>query len=149
MPTGFVYHLNLHTIMKASLVFSIANTFVLIGWLLLIFAPKWERTQQIVLYGVVLILSLTYAMLIAPTLANFSPDAFSTLANVKSLFQQDQALAAGWVHYLAFDLFVGAYIVREGLSLSIPRWQYTLCLPFTFMFGPIGLLLFFLFKAIK
>ncbi|MEM6344356.1 MAG: ABA4-like family protein [Bacteroidota bacterium] len=135
--------------MTASLVFSIANTFVLVGWILLIFAPKWERTQQIVLYGVVLVLSLTYAFLIAPTLANFSPDTFSTLENVMALFTQEQAVAAGWVHYLAFDLFVGAYIVREGISLQIPRWQYTLCLPFTFMFGPIGLLFFLLFKAIK
>jgi len=74
---------------------------------------------------------------------------FSKLENVKALFQNDYALAAGWVHYLAFDLFVGAHIVREGIRLEIPRWQYSLCLPFAFMFGPVGLLLFYILKLLN
>lgn len=135
--------------MEPALVFKICSTFVLLGWILLIFAPKWKLTQPIVLYGVVLLLALVYLALILPTIANFNPDAFSTLTNVKALFQDDTALTAGWVHYLAFDLFVGAYIVKEGLVAKMARWKYTLCLPFAFMFGPIGLLLFYLFKFTK
>lgn len=141
--------MNLLINMESALVFKITNAFVLIGWILLLFASRWKYTQQIVLYGVVLVLSLVYTALIAPTILNFNPDAFSTLANVKNLFQNDAALAAGWVHYLAFDLFVGAYIVREGVRCEMPRWKYSLCLPFTFMFGPIGLLVFYLFKLGK
>jgi hypothetical protein len=71
------------------------------------------------------------------------------LANVKALFQNDNAVAMGWIHYLAFDLFVGAYIVRKSQQLQISRWLYTLTLPFTFMFGPVGYLLFFMLKTIK
>jgi hypothetical protein len=71
------------------------------------------------------------------------------LANVKALFQNDNAVAAGWIHYLAFDLFVGAYIVREARNNQISRWIYSIALPFTFMFGPMGYLIFFLMKTIK
>lgn len=132
--------------MEPSLIFSFGNTFVLVGWILLLFLPKWKYSQNIIIYGVIGILSILYVALIAPTILNFNPEAFSTLANVKSLFQQDDAVAAGWLHYLAFDLFVGAYIVRKGLRLDLPRWKFTLPLPFTFMFGPIGLLIFLALK---
>lgn len=135
--------------MEPALVFKICSSFVLLGWILLIFAPKWKLSQPIVLYGVVLILALVYLALIVPTILSFDPDAFSTLSNVKALFQDDTALTAGWVHYLVFDLFVGAYIVREGVKEEMSRWKYTLCLPFTFMFGPIGLLFFYIFKFSK
>jgi len=84
-----------------------------------------------------------------PGLPSFDPASFSSLSQVKALFQDDAMLTAGWIHYLAFDLFIGSIIVQKGLALKIPRWQYTVCLPFTFMFGPIGLLLFYLFKALK
>jgi len=135
--------------MEPSLIFTFGNTFVLIGWLLLLFLPKWRYSQDIIMYGVIAILSILYVVLIAPTLINFNPEAFSTLDNVKALFQQDNAVAAGWLHYLAFDLFVGTYIVREGIRLGLPRWKFTLPLPFTFMFGPIGLLVFLLLKWTK
>lgn len=131
--------------MTANLVFLFANNFALIGWLLLIFAPKWKTTQYIVLYGVILILLLVYGCLIIPTLPSFSPDAFMTLSGIKVLFQNEMALLAGWIHYLAFDLFVGAYIVRQGIKIGMSGWQYTLCLPFAFMLGPLGLFLFYIF----
>jgi hypothetical protein len=76
---------------------------------------------------------------------NFDPNMFSTLAGVKSLFGQDLGVLVGWIHYLAFDLFVGTYIVKKAQSLQMPRFLYTICLPFTFMFGPLGLLLFYVF----
>jgi hypothetical protein len=87
--------------------------------------------------------------LILKDIGDFRADSFSTLANVKALFQNDNAVAAGWFHYLAFDLFVGAYIVRKSISLGISRWLYTLALPFTFMFGPMGYLIFFIVKSLK
>ena len=135
--------------MSPATIFSIANTFVLIGWLLLIFAPKWEIGSKYVVTSIVLILSLVYAFLVIPGLPSFDPASFSSLSQVKALFQDDAMLTAGRIHYLAFDLFIGSIIVQKGLALKIPRWQYTVCLPFTFMFGPIGLLLFYLFKALK
>lgn len=135
--------------MNASSIFSFGNSFVLLGWILLIFLPKWKHTQTIILNGMIVLFSLIYAFLLLKDIGSFSVDSFSTLANVKALFQNDNAVAMGWIHYLAFDLFVGAYIVKKSQQLQISRWLYTLTLPFTFMFGPVGYLLFFLIKTLK
>lgn len=44
--------------------------------------------------------------------------------------------------YLAFDLFVGSWIVEDGLTRGINRFALIPCLGLTFLFGPAGLLLF-------
>ncbi|MBK8670756.1 MAG: DUF4281 domain-containing protein [Saprospiraceae bacterium] len=135
--------------MDASSVFSFGNTFVLLGWILLIILPKWKYSQVLILHGIVVLFSIMYTYLLIRDIGSFNLNSFSTLANVKVLFQNDDAVAAGWLHYLAFDLFVGAYIVRESQNLGISRWIYTLILPFAFMFGPVGYLIFFITKTVK
>jgi hypothetical protein len=135
--------------MDAASIFSLGNTFILIGWILLIFLPNWKHTQASILNGLIVLYSLVYSFLILKDIGDFNADSFSTLANVKALFQNDNAVAAGWFHYLAFDLFVGAYIVRKSVSLGLARWLYTLALPFTFMFGPLGYMIFFIMKTAK
>lgn len=135
--------------MDAASIFSLGNSCILIGWILLIFLPNWKYTQVSILNGLIVLYSVVYAYLILRDIGGFRADSFSTLANVKALFQNDNAVAAGWFHYLAFDLFVGAYIVRKSISLGISRWLYTLALPFTFMFGPMGYLIFFIIKSLK
>ncbi len=135
--------------MNAASLFSFGNSFVLLGWVLLIFVPNWKYTQTIIISGIIVLFSVLYSYMILKDIGNFDPNSFSTLANVKALFTQDDAVAAGWLHYLAFDLFVGAYIVRKSKKLGIPRLLYTITLPFTFMFGPIGFLIYFIIKTIK
>jgi Domain of unknown function (DUF4281) len=133
--------------MNASSIFQFCNSFVLLGWILLIFAPNWKLTQSIILNGIIVLFAAIYSFLILKDIGDFKADSFSTLANVKQLFQNDNAVAAGWLHYLAFDLFVGAYIVRKAKQLHISRWWATLVLPFTFMFGPMGYLIFVIIKT--
>ena len=135
--------------MTPTQIFSFANTFVLLGWLLLLILPNWKFTQTIILKGIVLILVFIYAFLIFKDIGNFNSDSFSNLNNVMELFKSETAVAAGWLHYLAFDLFVGAYIVKQSKEFHIPRLIYTFILPFAFMFAPIGYLIFVLVKAIK
>ncbi len=135
--------------MDASSIFSFGNSFVILGWVLLIFIPNWKFTQALILNGIIVLFAILYSFLILRDIGDFKADSFSTLSNVKALFQNDNALAAGWLHYLAFDLFVGAYVVRKSKELQLSRWLVTLTLPFTFMFGPIGYLLFFIIKILK
>ncbi len=135
--------------MNAASIFSMGNSVIILGWLLLIILPNWKYTQTLVLNGLIILYAIVYSFLILKDIGDFKADSFSTLANVKALFQNDNAVVAGWFHYLAFDLFVGAYIVRKGISIGISRWLYTLPLPFTFMFGPFGYLIFFIIKSAK
>ena len=69
------------------------------------------------------------------------------MANVQLLFTSPMAALAGWVHYLAFDLFVGCWIARKSDELNISRLIQAPILLATFMFGPFGYLLFMLLKG--
>ena len=94
-------------------------------------------------------LCLIYAGLIA---ASFSPGGlsnFGSLQGVQTLFQNPVMLLAGWVHYLAFDLFVGNYIKNNAAENGIPHLVIVPCLLFTFLLGPVGLLLYWLVRFIK
>lgn len=130
-------------------IFQLGNTLALVSWGVLLLLPRNLKALQFLQFGSVLLLALAYLALLAPLLVDFQPDQFSTLENVQKLFQNDQMLVAGWFHYLAFDLFVGLFIVKEGIQSDWKRWQYSICLPFTFMFGPVGLLLFYFIKLLK
>lgn len=79
-----------------------------------------------------------------------SPDGgFGSIGEVRALFANDDALAAGWLHYLAFDLFIGTFIVRSGVSAGVHPLLLFPCLPLTFLFGPAGLLLFVLILIVS
>lgn len=72
---------------------------------------------------------------------------FDTLDNVQKLFATPWLALGGWVHYLAFDMYMGARIARETMLLGLPRWILIALLPLTFVFGPMGYLAFEGIKA--
>jgi hypothetical protein len=135
--------------MTPSVLFDFVNFYAFLGWLLLLIAPNWKQTQVIIKFGILLVLAIVYSILVLKGISTFNIDDFSSLEKVKILFSKDEAIVAGWIHYLAFDLFVGAYIVRKSIEKCIPRWIYSLILPFTFMFGPVGFLVFTLVSLSK
>ena len=126
---------------SAETLFSVANPLVIPGWLLLIFAPRWRWTLPAVRSLIVPLLGIGYSALI---FARFSSNegGFGSLAEVQVLFADPYLLVAGWVHYLAFDLFIGSWIVEDALARQVPGWLRIAVLPFTFMFGPMGLLFY-------
>jgi hypothetical protein len=71
---------------------------------------------------------------------------FGSIAEVRALFDVPGALVAGWVHYLAFDLFVGSWIAERASALQLPHALLVPVLLLTFMFGPLGLLAFAVLK---
>lgn len=128
------------------LAFSLAGLIAMAGWLALsvsLFAPSvrepiW-RTTALVIPAT---LALAYILLIAEGLGAASRGGFGSIEEVRALFANDSALAAGWLHYLAFDLFVGTWIARRGIDEAMPALLLLPCFALTFLFGPAGLLLF-------
>lgn len=124
-------------------VFSAAGMIVLPGWLLLVFLPGWRWTTAFVTSVLIpAVLAVVYLALMAINF-NDAPggfSAFNSLAGVKGLFQVDALLLGGWIHYLAFDLFIGSWEVRDARRLGVPHLLVVPCLLGTFMLGPIGLL---------
>ncbi len=133
--------------MQPEPIFSFANTFVLIGWILLIVAFRWKYTLTLVRLGVVFLLSVLYTILIITHFGD-SEGGFGSLAEVSQLFENPWSLLAGWVHYLAFDLFVGSWEVENAQKLGISHWFIIPCLLFTFLLGPIGLLLYLILRTV-
>lgn len=127
--------------------FSFASTIVLPGWLLLVFVPRWKWTARFICALVIpVVLSLLYLYIILVHWRG-SEGGFGSLGQVSDLFQSPWLLLAGWVHYLAFDLFIGAWEVRDAQRERIHHLLVIPCLFLTFMFGPIGLLLYLGLRA--
>jgi len=128
--------------MNAETIFSVANTTALFSWILIAAAPKWKFTRVVVVSGAIpILLSAAYLVLVV-TFFGSAEGGFGSLADVMRLFTNEWAVLAGWIHYLAFDLFVGIWEVRDAEEQGISHWFLIPCLFFTFMLGPIGLLMY-------
>jgi len=135
--------------MSADQVFSLASGVAVIGWIVLAAGALLRHDFHVTtLAGRIWPLGLAaiYTALIIFFFRS-APGGFDSLAHVQLLFTSPWAATAGWVHYLAFDLFVGAWITAEVLRLGIVRLVLIVLLPLTFLFGPVGLLTFFAAKA--
>jgi hypothetical protein len=135
--------------MTPDMMFKVASAIAMLGWLALL-ASRWvpHLSDRIAGFWVPLILSVGYAALIL-THWGASDGGFDTLDNVIKLFARRELVLAGWVHYLAFDLFIGAWEARTGRAESIPFWLVVPCLLLTLMFGPIGLLVFMALRMVQ
>jgi hypothetical protein len=133
--------------MTAAQMFSIANVIALAGWIVLIIGGR-RRWISLLVAAVLLLFALLYTGLIV-THWKGTEGGFGTLAAVQRLFSNQWLMLAGWVHYLAFDLFVGNWQVRDAHAHGIPHWAIAPGLILTFLFGPAGLLLYFAVRTLK
>lgn len=133
-------------------IFTIANVWAMIGWLALAFAPRKPQVLALILYLSVFLLCLAYAILLGMLLGGWadagsaSDGSFTTLAGVMALFSGQAAMLLGWVHYLAFDLFVGMWIARDADQKGFGRAVQWPILFLTLMAGPLGLLIWLIVR---
>lgn len=132
--------------MSPDVIFSICNTAVLPGWLLLVVLPRWKWTARLITSVIIpALLGLVYLYLVITQFGK-TEGGFGSLSQVQQLFQNPAMLLAGWIHYLAFDLFIGSWEVRDAQRLGLNHLLVIPCLALTFLFGPIGLLLYLLIR---
>jgi len=127
--------------MSAEQLFSTLNLMTMAAWLPLVFLPRLRWTATVLPVVVPSLLAVVYVALVAATWAG-SEGGFSSLADVRALFDNPWMLVAGWTHYLAFDLFIGGWEVRDAQARGIPHLLVVPALLLTFLFGPAGLLLY-------
>jgi Domain of unknown function (DUF4281) len=119
------------------------NSFALLGWVILIFLPRrWTSLLQFPEMVVPLVLGFVYGGIMLSLFGHID-GGFGSFSEIKTLFQSDGILAAGWIHYLAFDLFVGTWIAKRADEIGLSRLIQAPILGLTFMFGPAGLAVFF------
>jgi hypothetical protein len=137
--------------------FGLTNVIALIGWLLLLAGPR--RALPLVRYGAVGMLCAIYAALFAGLTSGLldpvrAPGVSArmtdySVAGLRALFASDGAIVVGWTHYLAFDLFVGAWIAEDADARGTGRLAQVPALVLTFFAGPIGLLLWFVQRRVS
>jgi Domain of unknown function (DUF4281) len=132
--------------MTADQIFQICNALASLGWLgLVLFGWKRWASSVVIAVFLPLLLAVIYSALLLTHWGGSSGN-FNSLAGVAALFSNPWLLLAGWVHYLAFDLFVGSWEARDALSHQIPHLAVVPCLLLTFLFGPAGLLLYLVLR---
>jgi hypothetical protein len=137
--------------MAPEVLFEFANLFAVAGWVCLIAGivtkRPWLRDRLAGLYWP-LAIAVGYALAIVVAWSG-SVGGFASLTELRQLFANDWALLAGWMHYLAFDLFVGAWIAGETERANLSRLVLIPVLPLAFLFGPTGFLLFNVVRLIQ
>jgi hypothetical protein len=136
---------------NADLVFKVANWIVLVGWLALLFAPL--RRDALVLLAriaaasvaAIYVILLVRGISMGPGLPEGA--GFATLDGVVALLSRREAILGGWVHFLAFDLFVASWMTEDAPNAGVPHWLLVPMLGLTLMAGPAGLLLYLLSAA--
>ena len=130
--------------------FAIGGKLAMLGWLGLLIslfvAPARPAVQLATRFVIPALLGVAYGLLIYAGFKEAPAGGFGSIEQVRTLFTSDSALAAGWLHYLAFDLFIGSWIIADGLRRHVPALLILPCLPLTFLFGPLGLLLYILLR---
>lgn len=135
--------------MNPDTLFPFANMTAIAGWVALLASPFIPRLSDVIASAIIpLLLSVAYAGLILAFWSG-AEGGFDTLINVELLFETREMLLAGWLHYLAFDLFVGAWIARTARAEGVSFILVVPCLALTFMFGPVGFLLFSAIRAVR
>ena len=131
--------------MSIDTVFLIVNNALLPLWLLLIVLPHHNITNMLVHSGVVPIaygLVYTGGMVVSMMAGGPEGASMMSLEGLVASFSSEQTVLIGWVHYLVFDLFVGAWIVRDAKREGIPHLAIIIPIIATLMAGPLGLLMY-------
>lgn len=123
------------------------------GWLILfvalVYAPWRNYTLPAAHFAFPAILCLMYIWMVWEGRGGFRAHGLKTFFDldfIGELYTDKSALNASWLHFLALDLFAGAWMVRDGLGLGMPVWLIFLCLPFTLMLGPVGVLIYIVLR---
>ena len=130
-------------------IFQLSNTLALAGWLLLLIVPYWKWTARITTGVVITILSALYMALFFSSLNPSDFQNFRSLEGLMGLFGSSGAVLVGWVHYLAFDMMVGQFIVDNAAKHGVNRYIIIPCLLLTFMAGPTGLVLYYIIRTVR
>ena len=132
--------------MSPEQLFSVLNLIAMAAWLPLIFLPRVRWVATVLPMVVPVVLAVVYVALVAVALPG-SEGGFSSLGGVRTLFDNPWGLLAGWTHYLAFDLFIGGWEVRDAQRRGIPHLLIVPALVLTFLLGPGGLLLYLAIRS--
>ena len=131
-------------------VFSLSGVLVMPIWLAMIALPGWSVTRRVVASPLVALApALLYAVLIVPRLLELFPMiAAPDLESIALLLGTPEGATIAWIHFLAFDVFVGRWVYLDARERKMSAWVSSPILFFVLMFGPLGFLMHLLARRI-
>lgn len=130
-------------------VFGAASAWSLLPWAMLILMPRGPKVHALVFYLGIGMFAAAYSVGLASLLiANhgLGEGGFGSIEGVRTLFSSDAGLTIGWIHYLAFDLFVGQWIAKDADHKTVSRIVQAPLLLLTYLAGPMGLFVWMLVR---
>lgn len=127
--------------------FRFCGMLAMVGWLGLVLTPVWPKhlrdrlPRPLFAIAIPGLIAVVYTGIILTHWAGH-PGGFNSLDNVMLLFTSRWLVTAGWVHYLAFDLFLGGWELADSRRRGVPHLMMIPVLLLTFLFGPMGYLLY-------
>ena len=129
------------------------NFGVLPFWILLIMIPNSKITQLFVNSIVLpLILAAVYVYVFYLAILSDEPifDIFKlylSLDNLYIVFATENFLLTFWIHFVVLNLFLGSWVSRDGIRYNMPRKLVIIPLIIIYFTGPLGLVLYWLFRV--
>lgn len=138
--------------------FKYLNFFPMPLWLAMMFAPRHPLTERLGQSSTIFGLgALNYVIAIIISIKNGAQEReqagqpqtvdVTTLNGIRDLLSTRSGTLSAWAHMLALDLFAGGWVYRQSRQLNVPDWVRIVSLFFTLMLGPVGLLLFLLWRG--
>ena len=128
--------------MDMTTIFSLSSLLVMPFWFLMAFLPRWRWTQRIINSPLVAVpAAILYVVLILPQVSSILTGLMNpSLSGVMTLLATPAGATAAWVHFLAFDLFVGRWVYLDSQQKNISPWIMAPTLFLVLMIGPAGYL---------
>lgn len=132
-------------------VFSISFLLVAPFWVLMVFLPNWRWTKRIIgSPWIAAPAALLYTALVIPNFVSVLTEvANPTLVGISALLGTPAGATIAWVHFLAFDLFVGHWIYLDSRERSLNRWHVGPILLLTLLLAPLGFLIYLLLRGAR
>jgi len=133
-----------------ALIFRLSNLLMLPLWVLMILLPRWRWTTRILRSPLVSAApAALYAALVLPRLGEIWPAVTRpTLSGTVVLLGSPAGATIAWVHFLAFDLFVGRWIYLDSRQRRVSAWLLV-SVPFlALMLGPAGFLFYLVVRSV-
>ena len=142
---------NIEILLTVENIYLIINWGIIPFWLMLVFLPNLSITNFLVNSVIIpLLLSTAYAYLAykifldGNILSGFN--LYYGIEDLYAVFSDELFLLIFWIHFLTLSLFVGAWISRDSQRYNISKPITIISLVITYFSGPVGLLIYWLFR---
>jgi len=128
------------------------NIGVLPFWILIIFFPQSHLCKYLAtsIFPIFLLSAAYIFILFKAYLGSFDfANNFSLylgLSSVSELFRDDYYLLMFWTHFVAVNLFIGGWILKDAQKLYVNRILLAFPLIVTYLIGPIGIFIYWIIR---